>query len=52
MSASKSKGTAWETAIVRFLKDRGWPNAERRALGGANDRGDIAGVVGVVFWML
>lgn len=48
MSASRRKGTAWESAIVDFLRLRGWPNAERRAMGGANDRGDIAGVLGVV----
>lgn len=48
MSASKRKGTAWESAIAEFLRDRGWPNAERRSLAGKNDRGDIAGVVGIV----
>ncbi len=48
MSAGKRKGTAWESAIVAFLKGEGWPHAERRALAGSADRGDIAGVVGVV----
>lgn len=48
MSASRRAGTAWESAVVSYLQSRGWPHAERRALGGANDRGDIAGVVGVV----
>lgn len=48
MSASKQKGTAWETAIVRFLAANGFPHAERRALVGAQDRGDIAGIPGVV----
>lgn len=48
MSASKRRGTAWESAIVTYLQTRGWPHAERRALHGNHDRGDIAGVVGVV----
>jgi Holliday junction resolvase len=48
MSRARAKGTAWESAIVNYLRDHGWPHAERRSLSGANDRGDIAGVVGVV----
>lgn len=48
MSAARAKGTAWESAIVEYLRDNGVPYAERRALGGAYDRGDIAGVPGVV----
>jgi len=49
MSASKSKGTAWETAVVRHLAAEGFPHAERRALKGTSDRGDIAGIPG---WVL
>lgn len=41
-------GTAWESEIVRVLKLWGWPYAERRRLAGKYDRGDIAGVIGVV----
>jgi hypothetical protein len=48
MSRQRAKGTAWETAIVGYLRDKGWTHAERRALGGAQDKGDIAGVIGVV----
>lgn len=48
MSRNRAKGTAWESAIVNFLRGHGWPHAERRAMGGTNDRGDIAGIVGVV----
>lgn len=48
MSASKRAGTAWETLVVSFLRSAGWPHAERRALNGAKDRGDIAGVPLVV----
>jgi hypothetical protein len=44
---SKQKGTAAETAVVGYLRSRGWLHAERRALSGTQDRGDIAGVVGV-----
>lgn len=44
---SKQKGTAAESAVVAYLRTRGWPHAERRALSGNQDRGDIAGVVGV-----
>lgn len=44
MTASRAKGTSWETSIVRYLRDQGWPHAERRALRGSNDCGDVAGV--------
>jgi hypothetical protein len=48
VSASKAKGTRWESAIVDFLRVSGVPHAERRALNGSQDRGDIAGIPGVV----
>lgn len=48
VNRSKTKGTRWETAIVDHLRRNGAPHAERRALAGELDRGDIAGVVGVV----
>jgi len=48
VSRSKNKGTAAETAVVRFLRAAGFTQAERRTLSGAQDRGDIAGVPGVV----
>jgi hypothetical protein len=48
MSASKRKGTAWETAITKYLRDNGAPHAERRTLNGTKDRGDITGIPGVV----
>ncbi|MDX3637772.1 hypothetical protein PV728_47885 [Streptomyces europaeiscabiei] len=47
-SKSKAKGSAWECAIVDYLRAVGWPFAERRLAGSSKDRGDIAGVVGVV----
>lgn len=48
MNRSKQKGTAAETAVVNFYRSKYWPNAERRTLSGANDRGDVAGVIGIV----
>jgi hypothetical protein len=48
MSRNKQRGTAWETAICRFLAAEGFPHVERRALSGGQDRGDIAGIPGVV----
>jgi len=48
MSASRARGTKWETAIVGYLRGRGAPHAERRALSGNNDRGDLAGIPGLV----
>jgi len=41
----KSKGTSFETAIVGWLKEQGFPHARRTALAGAADSGDIHGVV-------
>jgi hypothetical protein len=41
VSKSKQKGTAAETAVVKHLKEKGWPYAERRALQGNLDKGDI-----------
>lgn len=49
MTASKRKGTAAETAVVRWLQEHGWPYAERRALHGSADKGDVTGCGPVVF---
>jgi hypothetical protein len=48
MSRSRAKGTAWESAVVAYLRAFGATLAERRALNGSKDRGDIAGLPGVV----
>jgi hypothetical protein len=48
MSAAKKKGTAAESAVVAFLRAAGFAQAERRTLNGAKDRGDIAGLPGIV----
>lgn len=47
-ASAKKAGTSWETEIVRALIAAGWPHAERRRLAGAYDKGDVAGVPGVV----
>lgn len=48
MNRSKAKGTSAETAVVRFLQRVGFIHAERRTLNGTHDRGDIAGLPGIV----
>jgi hypothetical protein len=48
MSAQRDKGTRWESAIVAYLRDKGFTYAERRALHGAHDKGDITGLPGLV----
>lgn len=45
MSKERSKGTAFETAVVRCLRSAGYDSAHRNALHGADDMGDISGVV-------
>ena len=40
---SKAKGTRAETEAVKYLRGY-WPSAERRALAGSKDKGDIAGI--------
>ena len=39
----KRLGTSFETDVVRYLQAHGAPLAERRALAGSADRGDVAG---------
>lgn len=48
VNRAKNKGTAFESAVVTYLNDHGHPDAERRALQGSLDKGDIAGIPGVV----
>jgi Holliday junction resolvase len=49
MSAARRKGSAFEAEVVRYLAEHGFPDCERRVMGGSRDRGDIAGVSG---WVL
>lgn len=46
MSKAKAKGTAAETDVVKYLLSfpDHFPHAERRALAGKLDKGDVAGV--------
>ena len=46
MNRSKAKGTQWESAVVTYLQEHGFPLCERRTLSGAQDKGDIAGIAG------
>ncbi len=46
MSASRRTGTAFESAVVAYLAEHGFPHVERRAMNGSADRGDVAGVPG------
>ena len=45
---SKRKGTTWESAVVDYLRSHGQPYAERRALTGSADKGDVSGIPGVM----
>ncbi len=47
MNRPKQIGTAAETAVVRAIRPRGFPGAERRALRGTADAGDITGTPGI-----
>lgn len=49
MGAARQKGTSAETAVVRYLQETHWPYAERRALHGGKDKGDVTGTPGVVW---
>lgn len=49
MNRSKKKGTEAESAVVRYLRTVGWPGAERRALAGHDDLGDVVGCPGLVW---
>ena len=49
MSKAKQKGTAAESAVVKFLQENGFIYAERRALHGTVDKGDITGCGPIVF---
>jgi hypothetical protein len=47
-SANKRKGSAAELAVAKWLRRKGWLNAERSRAGWQDDRGDIDGLPGVV----
>ena len=45
---SKNKGTAAESAVVRYAREHGFPLADRLTLSGRYDRGDVLLTVGLV----
>ena len=45
----KDIGTRAESAVVKYLAANGWPNAERRALHGNVDLGDVTGTPGLAW---
>ncbi len=49
MNRSKNIGTAAESAVVRYLQQHGFYGAERRALHGNTDLGDVTGCGPIVF---
>lgn len=49
MNKPKIKGTRAETGLVTYLKSMYWPDAERRALTGNLDKGDVAGCPGLAW---
>lgn len=49
MNKPKAKGTAAESAVVSYLGGHGFSGAERSALAGSNDRGDITGTPGLAW---
>lgn len=48
MNRSKAKGTAAETAVVRWVRVNGFPGADRQPLRGNRDAGDIALAPGII----
>jgi hypothetical protein len=49
MNKARDKGTAAETYLVRYLRDNGFPRADRRVLKGRLDEGDITGCDGLAW---
>ena len=49
MSKQRQKGTLHESNVVGFLREHGFPYAERRALNGQFDKGDVTGT-GPLVW--
>ncbi len=49
VNPSRAKGTRVESLIVDHLITNGFPHAERRALHGNTDRGDITGTPGIAW---
>lgn len=41
------KGSLFEKHVVEYLREVGFTHAERRVMGGANDKGDVGGIPNV-----
>lgn len=48
-SASKAKGSSFEREVVMYLRDNGFPFAERALAGATDDIGDIIGTPNCVW---
>lgn len=48
MSKARQKGTAAETAVVKWLRANGWKDADRHPLRGQADQGDIKAIKNTV----
>ena len=48
-SASKAKGSSFEREVVLYLRNHGFPYAERGVAGATEDIGDIIGTPGVIW---
>lgn len=48
MSTARRKGTAWESRLVTYFREHGFPHADRHPLRGTKDVGDISGIPLVV----
>lgn len=46
MTVARRRGSKFETDFVEWLRQVGWPDAERRVSNGSKDRGDVAAVRG------
>ena len=44
----RKRGTAAETAVTRWLRDHGFPHADRQPLRGGRDQGDIDITAGLI----
>lgn len=49
MSRQSRAGNAFAEKVAAFLREEGFPYAERRVLYGANDRGDLTGTPGITW---
>ena len=46
---NRARGTKWENAVTKYLREQGFSEAFRLAPGGSADAGDVGGVPGWAF---